>query len=156
MILTARILIGSLRSWSRHPVVGRQSEKAERPTAARENRLSPLWRAAFGPRCLPHRPGSRSDRTLCYAPKNMDLTKVLAELHEERDRIDEAILMFSRLAAGAPKRRGRPPKWMAEITPKRRGRPPKSAVAAAVSETKPRRGRKGMSAQPHERPNPNG
>ena len=40
----------------------------------------------------------------------MDLNKTLAELHEERDRIDEAILMFSRLAAGAPKRPGRPPK----------------------------------------------
>jgi hypothetical protein len=59
----------------------------------------------------------------------MDLNKTLAELHEERDRIDEAILMFSRLAAGAPKR----------------GRPPKSTVASAVPQTEPRRQRKGMS-----------
>jgi len=42
----------------------------------------------------------------------MDITKMLAELHEERDRIDETILIFSRLAAGAPKRRGSPPKWL--------------------------------------------
>jgi hypothetical protein len=34
----------------------------------------------------------------------MDTTKMLAELHEERDHIDEAILVLSRLAAGAPKR----------------------------------------------------
>ena len=75
----------------------------------------------------------------------MDLNKTLAELHEERDRIDEAILMFSRMAAGAPKRRGRPPKWLAESKPRHRGRPPKSTVASAVPETKPRRQRKGMS-----------
>jgi len=39
----------------------------------------------------------------------MAITKMLAELHEERDHVDEAILVLSRLAAGAPKRRGRPP-----------------------------------------------
>src|SRR5260370_39186426 len=76
----------------------------------------------------------------------MDLTKALAELHEERSRIDEAILMFARLAAGAPKRRGRPPKWMAELTPTRRGRPPKSAVVSAVPKTQLSKSRKGMSA----------
>ena len=43
----------------------------------------------------------------------MDITKMLAELHEERDHIDQAILVLSRLAAGAPRRRGRPPKWLA-------------------------------------------
>src|SRR5712664_3735647 len=89
----------------------------------------PFYRASNSRRPGATNPANR-DRTLCYAPKNMDLTKALAELHEERDRIDEAILKFSRLAAGAPKRRGRPPKWMAELTSKRRGRPP---------------GRKGMS-----------
>ena len=64
----------------------------------------------------------------------MDITKMLVELHEERDHIDEAILVLSRLAVGAPRRRGRPPKWMTDqnsARPKRRGRPP---------------GRKGMSA----------
>lgn len=57
----------------------------------------------------------------------MDITKMIAELHEERDHVDEAILVLSRLAAGAPKRRGRPPKWLADqnsAAPKRRGRPP--------------------------------
>jgi len=42
----------------------------------------------------------------------MDIPKMLAELHEEHDRIDETILIISRLAAGAAKRRGRPPKWL--------------------------------------------
>jgi hypothetical protein len=65
----------------------------------------------------------------------MDITKMLAELHEERDHIDEAILVLSRLAAEAPRRRGRPPKWMTDqnsAEPKRRGRPPGSKMSAAA------------------------
>jgi len=50
---------------------------------------------------------------------------MLAELRAERDQLDEAILLFERLAAGRGKRRGRPPKWMTEVV-KRRGRPPGS------------------------------
>jgi hypothetical protein len=64
----------------------------------------------------------------------MDINKMLAELHEERDHIDDAILVLSRLAAGAPKHRGRPPKWMSDQhpkEPKRRGRPPGSKMSAA-------------------------
>ena len=49
---------------------------------------------------------------------------MLAELRAERDQLAEAILIFERLAVGRGKRRGRPPKWMAEV--KRRGRPPGS------------------------------
>jgi hypothetical protein len=54
----------------------------------------------------------------------MDINKMLAELRAERDQLAEAILIFERLAVGRGKRRGRPPKWMAEV--KRRGRPPGS------------------------------
>jgi hypothetical protein len=54
----------------------------------------------------------------------MDTNKMLAELRAERDQLDEAILLFERLAAGRGRRRGRPPKWMAAV--KRRGRPPRS------------------------------
>ena len=64
----------------------------------------------------------------------MDMTKMIAELHEERDHVDEAILVLSRLAVGAPRRRGRPPKWMTDQNPaglKRRGRPPGSKMSAA-------------------------
>ena len=52
------------------------------------------------------------------------MNKKHAELRAERDQLDEAILLFERLAAGRGRRRGRPPKWMSAV--KRRGRPPGS------------------------------
>src|SRR5579864_6045528 len=55
---------------------------------------------------------------------NMDVSKMLADLRQEREHIEEAILTLERLARGRGKRRGRPPAWMTEI--KRRGRPPGS------------------------------
>jgi hypothetical protein len=63
----------------------------------------------------------------------MDVGKILIELREERQQIEEAILSLERLARGRGRRRGRPPAWMSEITTKRRGRPPgsKNKVAAA-------------------------
>ena len=76
----------------------------------------------------------------------MDVTKILAELRQERQAIEEAILTMERLARGQGKRRGRPPAWMAALKskqedevkadkpekvekpmPKKRGRPPKTA-----------------------------
>lgn len=54
----------------------------------------------------------------------MDLTKMLADLRQEREQIEEAIMSLERLARGRGKRRGRPPAWMTEV--KRRGRPPGS------------------------------
>jgi hypothetical protein len=57
----------------------------------------------------------------------MDVTKMLAELRQEREQIEEAIIILERLARGRGKRRGRPPLWMAQAAPaKRRGRPPGS------------------------------
>jgi len=52
----------------------------------------------------------------------MEITKMLAELHAEREQIDEAIMTLERLARGRGRRRGRPPAWMSQV--KRRGRPP--------------------------------
>jgi hypothetical protein len=49
---------------------------------------------------------------------------MLAELREERERIEQAILVLERIASGRSRGRGRPPKWMTEV--KRRGRPPGS------------------------------
>jgi hypothetical protein len=71
----------------------------------------------------------------------MDVSKILAELRDERAQIEEAILSLERLAQGRGRRRGRPPAWMSsssEATPKRRGRPPgsKNKVAAASAATK--------------------
>ena len=54
----------------------------------------------------------------------MDVIKMLAELRQERDQLEEAILTLERLARGRGRRRGRPPAWMTEL--KRRGRPPGS------------------------------
>ena len=56
----------------------------------------------------------------------MDVAKILTELRQEREQIEEAILSLERLARGRGRRRGRPPAWMTEITTKRRGRPPGS------------------------------
>jgi DNA invertase Pin-like site-specific DNA recombinase len=56
--------------------------------------------------------------------KTMDVLKMLADLRQEREQIEEAIMTLERLARGQGKRRGRPPAWMAAL--KRRGRPPGS------------------------------
>lgn len=54
----------------------------------------------------------------------MDVLKMLADLRQEREQIEEAILTLERLARSRGRRRGRPPAWMTAI--KRRGRPPGS------------------------------
>ena len=71
----------------------------------------------------------------------MDVSKILAELREERRQIEEAILSLERLAHGRGKRRGRPPSWMAAIDPnpsKRRGRPPGSKNKAETANAAPK------------------
>jgi hypothetical protein len=54
----------------------------------------------------------------------MDLTKIIGELRQEQEQIEEAIISLERLARVRGKRRGRPPAWLA--TAKKRGRPPGS------------------------------
>lgn len=70
----------------------------------------------------------------------MDILKVIAELRQEREKIEEVLVALERLARGQGKRRGRPPAWMMALqqrkaakkvaapspTGKRRGRPPKN------------------------------
>jgi hypothetical protein len=56
--------------------------------------------------------------------RGMDVLKMLADLRQEREQIEEAILTLERLAHGRGRRRGRPPAWMTAV--KRRGRPPGS------------------------------
>ena len=51
----------------------------------------------------------------------MDVAKILDELRQEREQLEEAILSLERLARGRGRRRGRPPSWMVEA--KKRGRP---------------------------------
>jgi hypothetical protein len=43
-----------------------------------------------------------------------DLAGIISNLRSRRDQIDEAIRSLERLAALQPKRRGRPPKWLAK------------------------------------------
>ncbi|MBV8817017.1 MAG: hypothetical protein JO022_01600 [Acidobacteriaceae bacterium] len=64
----------------------------------------------------------------------MDVAKMLAELRQEREQIEEAILSLERLARGRGKRRGRPPAWMQEV--KKRGRPPGSKNKPKASDSK--------------------
>lgn len=64
----------------------------------------------------------------------MDVAKMLADLRQEREQIEEAILSLERLARGRGKRRGRPPSWMQEV--KKRGRPPGSKNKPKVIEAK--------------------
>ena len=45
----------------------------------------------------------------------MNIVKMLHDLYAERTQIDEVIVALTRLSTGQPKRRGRPPKWMADI-----------------------------------------
>jgi hypothetical protein len=54
----------------------------------------------------------------------MDVTKILGELRQEREQIEEAIISLERLARGRGRRRGRPPAWLSVA--KTRGRPPGS------------------------------
>jgi hypothetical protein len=61
----------------------------------------------------------------------MDVIKMLADLRQEREQIEEAIMTLERLARGRGRRRGRPPAWMTAI--KRRGRPPGSKNKAKES-----------------------
>jgi len=64
----------------------------------------------------------------------MDVTKILTDLRQEREQLEEAILSLERLALGRGKRRGRPPAWMTE--PKKRGRPPGSKNKNTVPNSK--------------------
>jgi hypothetical protein len=49
---------------------------------------------------------------------------MLAELRNEREAVEQAIIVLQRIAAGRGRRRGRPPAWMSQG--KKRGRPPGS------------------------------
>ena len=49
---------------------------------------------------------------------------MFAELREQREKLNEAIIVMECISLGHGKRRGRPPAWMAAL--ERRGRPPGS------------------------------
>ena len=57
----------------------------------------------------------------------MDVNKILFDLRDERQQIEEAIISLERLARTRGRRRGRPPNWLVAANAKRRGRPPKNS-----------------------------
>ena len=64
----------------------------------------------------------------------MDILKMLADLRQESEQLEQVIMALERMARGQGKRRGRPPAWMAagnEI--KRLGRPRGSRNKPKVS-----------------------
>jgi hypothetical protein len=61
----------------------------------------------------------------------MDVLKMLTDLRQEREQIEEAIVTLERLARGRGRRRGRPPAWLSAL--KRRGRPPGSGKKSKES-----------------------
>ena len=52
----------------------------------------------------------------------MDVNKILDELRQEREQIEDAIISLERLARGRGKRRGRPPAWMKEASDRKKAR----------------------------------
>src|SRR3954453_16840068 len=66
----------------------------------------------------------------------MDVSKILDELRQEREQLEEAILSQERLARGRGRRRGRPPSWMVDA--KKRGRPAgsKNKTSKVVAQAK--------------------
>ena len=63
----------------------------------------------------------------------MDVTKILAELRQEREQIEEAIMSLERLARGRGRRRGRPPAWMTELDKKTGKAPPTKSKPTNMS-----------------------
>jgi len=73
----------------------------------------------------------------------LDVAKILEELKQEKEQLEQAIITLERLAQGRTPRRGRPPAWMSSpegAAPKRRGRPPgsKNKVNAETAEAAPK------------------
>lgn len=77
----------------------------------------------------------------------MDILKVIAELRQEREKIEEVLVALERLARGQGKRRGRPPAWMMALQQKKAA---KKAAAPAASPTGKRRGRPPKNPQPQQ------
>jgi hypothetical protein len=67
----------------------------------------------------------------------IDVAKILEELKQEKEQLEQAINTLERLAQGRGPRRGRPPAWLSETSgPKRRGRPPGSKNKVAPTAPK--------------------
>jgi hypothetical protein len=63
----------------------------------------------------------------------MDINRMLAELKQERDSIEQAILTLEHLARGRGRRRGRPPAWMSAL--KKREEPKETKARSKAKES---------------------
>jgi hypothetical protein len=61
----------------------------------------------------------------------MDINKILAQLHAEREELTRAILALEGLGG---KRRGRPPKWMKAMEEPRQAKPKKQIGRSRIKE----------------------
>jgi len=70
----------------------------------------------------------------------MNIEQMLRELREEREGVEQAILVLERIAAGRGRRRGRPPAWMSRAChrPSRKPSPavPKTRARMAAAQRK--------------------
>ena len=65
----------------------------------------------------------------------MDVTKMLGELRQEREQIEEAIMTLERLVRNRGRRRGRPPAWLAEARKRAGIAPTRRSKAAAAGKS---------------------
>ena len=67
----------------------------------------------------------------------LDIGKILDDLRQEREQLEDAFISLERLARGRGKRRGRPPAWLAEAR-ERAGNPgPSSKTGTAGPKQSP-------------------
>lgn len=69
----------------------------------------------------------------------MDVNKILTDLRQELEQIEDAIISLERLARGRGKRRGRPPSWMKEAEGRRPTRSTAQGEEASRGESASRR-----------------
>lgn len=71
----------------------------------------------------------------------MNYSQIIEDLRNERDMVDQAIAVLERLQVGAPRRRGRPPRWLAERKKELSGGRPVPIAAVAPDGAPIKRGR---------------
>lgn len=66
----------------------------------------------------------------------MNVTQMIAELHQEREALTEAMAVLEKIAQTRGKRRGRPPAWLAGLTASKMGAPRAKRVVSAATKKK--------------------
>ena len=72
----------------------------------------------------------------------MNLTKMIAELREQKEALEQTMIMLERLARGQGKRRGRPPLFLSQASggaPARKRRPFSAETRKKMAESQRKR-----------------